>query len=110
MKAEAILRGGKATSSVYGSNALDLVNSIRTHPSRGATPLTSIDFNQLLDERGRELWLECWRRQDMIRFGTFLKPFQENENPSDPCRVVFPIPTQQRAVNHNYHPDIVCAN
>jgi hypothetical protein len=108
MKAEAILRGGANTTGPYGSSPLDLINSVRTHPSRGTRALTSLDLPTLLDERGRELWLECWRRQDMIRFGTFLKPFQQKEYQSDPCRVVFPIPSQQRAVNHNYKQDTPC--
>ena len=102
MKAEAILRGGTATSAgAYGSSALELVNSIRTHPSRGASALSSADLNVILDERGRELWLECWRRQDLIRFGKFLQPYQEKDYNSDPKYLVFPIPNQQLFVNKN---------
>jgi starch-binding outer membrane protein, SusD/RagB family len=100
MKAEAILRGGIGTSTgPYGTNALELVNSIRQHTSRGASALPAIDLNILLDERGRELWLECWRRQDLIRFGKFLDPFQEKDYISDPRYLLFPIPNQQLAVN-----------
>ena len=100
MKAEAILRGGTGTSAgPYGSTALELVNSIRQHPSRGASALSAIDLNILLDERGRELWLECWRRQDLIRFGKFLDAIQEKEFISDPRYLLFPIPNQQLAVN-----------
>jgi hypothetical protein len=101
MKAEAILRGGTPTSAPYGSTALELVNSIRQHPSRGASALSSIDLNDLLDERGRELWLECWRRQDLIRFGKFLDPYPQKEYDSDPKYLLFPIPNQQLAVNKN---------
>jgi hypothetical protein len=102
MKAEAIFRGGAPTSAgAYGSSPLQLVNSIRTHPSRGATALTAIDNGLLLDERGREFWLECWRRQDLIRFGKFLEPFQEKEFDSDPRYLIFPIPNQQLSVNKN---------
>ena len=100
MKAEAILRGGTGTSAgPYGTTALELVNSIRQHHSRGASALSAIDLNILLDERGRELWLECWRRQDLIRFGKFLDPFQEKDFISDPRCLLFPIPSQQLAVN-----------
>ncbi len=98
MKAEAIMRGGTATN---GIDEVQLVNAIRTHPSRGASALASIDFNTLLDERGRELWLECWRRQDLIRFGKFLQLFQEKEYVSDAKYLVFPIPNQQLGVNKN---------
>ena len=76
MKAEAILRGGTPTNAgPYGNTALSIVNAIRTDPSRGATTLSSIDLDGLLDERGRELWWENWRRQDMIRFKKFLYAF-----------------------------------
>src|SRR5436190_21595065 len=102
MKAEAIMRGGSPTSAgPYGSTALDIVNYIRTDPSRGAPKLVSIDDSILLDERGRELWWENWRRQDMIRFGTFLKPFQEKDYLSDKKYLLFPIPADQVALNHN---------
>lgn len=103
MKAEAILRGGAPTGAgPYGITALSIVNAIRTDPSRGVAALSSINLDTLLDERGRELWWEGWRRQDMIRFGTFLKPFQEKEDPSDPKYLLFPIPNEQLAVNPNF--------
>jgi starch-binding outer membrane protein, SusD/RagB family len=102
MKAEAILRGGTGTTAgPYGSTALALVNYIRTLSSRGATPLASVNLDQLLDERGRELYLESWRRQDLIRFGKFLAPFQEKNYQSDNKYILFPIPNRYLAVNPN---------
>lgn len=102
MKAEAILRGGTATTAgTYGNTPLALVNSIRTHSSRSAGALTSLTLTDLYDERGRELYLELWRRQDMVRFGTFLGPIQQGPTSSDPKYLIFPIPNQQLAVNPN---------
>jgi hypothetical protein len=102
MKAEAIMRGGTGTvAGPYGSTALALVNYVRTLPSRGATALGAVTLDNLLDERGRELYLESWRRQDMIRFGKFLAPFQEKNYTSDPKYVLFPIPNRFLAVNPN---------
>jgi hypothetical protein len=99
MKAEAILRGGTPTNAgVYGSSALSIINAIRIHSSRSATPLSSINLDVLLDERGRELWWENWRRQDMIRFKKYLLPFQEKDQ-SDPKYLIFPIPYEQLSVN-----------
>lgn len=101
MKAEAILRGGTATvAGPYGSAPLAIVNYIRILPSRGATPLVSVTLDNLLDERGRELYLEGWRRQDLIRFGKFLQAWQE-KGQSDPKYLLFAIPNQQLAVNPN---------
>ena len=100
MKAEAILRGGTPTNAgIYGNSALAIVNAIRTDPSRGGAAMSSVNLDSLIDERGRELWWENWRRQDLIRFGKFLKPFQEKEYQSDPKYLVFPIPDEQLAVN-----------
>ena len=96
MKAEAILRGGTATG---GQTPLILVNSIRTRSN--AALLTTVDLPILLAERGRELYLECWRRNDRIRFGVFNDPVVERSSKSAPFRVVLPIPTLAIAANPN---------
>jgi hypothetical protein len=98
MKAEALLR----TTPSDPDAARAIVNMIRTHPSRNATALSSVNLDTLFNERGRELWWENWRRQDMIRFGKYLEPFQEKEYPSDPTYLLFPIPYEQLAVNPTY--------
>ena len=101
MKAEAILRGGTATSAgAYGSTPLAIVNYIRTLPSRGASALPALTLNVLLDERGRELYNEEWRRQDLIRFGKFLLPRKDKPQSAD-MYLVFPIPKQQADANPN---------
>jgi hypothetical protein len=101
MKAEAILRGGTPTSAgAYGGTALAIVNSLRTHPSRGASALPSLTLDILLDERGRELYGESWRRQDLIRFGKFLLA-RKDKPLSDPSRLIYPIPQTQVDVNRN---------
>jgi len=102
MKAEAILRGGTATDAgPYGGTPLSIVNSIRTDPSRGASALSSVDLATLLDERGRELWWEGWRRHDQIRFGTFLGTWDQKPEQSDTRALLFPVPATQVAVNPN---------
>lgn len=92
MKAEAKLRTGDAAA------GLIIVNQIRA--KRGASPLAVLDLNGLLDERGREMYWEGWRRQDLIRFGKFLQPWQEKAT-DDPKNLLFPIPGSQLAVNDN---------
>ncbi|QQT27914.1 RagB/SusD family nutrient uptake outer membrane protein [Sphingobacterium spiritivorum] len=95
MQAEAILRGGTGAP----GDALDLVNSIRT--KRGVSSFTTLTLDALLDERARELYWEGWRRQDLIRFGKFLLAWQEKAADADPKTLVYPIPSQQIAVNPN---------
>ena len=92
MKAEAQLRTGNAV------GALLIMNDIRA--KRGATPLVVANMTNLLDERGRELYWEGWRRQDLIRFGKFLQPWQEKAA-SNPRNILFPIPSNQLSVNPN---------
>ena len=102
MKAEALLRGGVPTNAgSYGNTAISIVNTIRTDASRGASVLSSVTPDNLIDERGRELWWEGWRRQDLIRFKKFLLPFQEKNYTSDPKYLIYPIPADQLAVNPN---------
>jgi hypothetical protein len=98
MKAEAILRGGTATGSAPYNSPLNLVNFVRG--VRGASVLSSVDLNVMLDERGREFYWEGQRRNDLIRFGKFLAAFQEKPV-SGPERLLFPIPNPQLAANPN---------
>lgn len=92
MKAEALLRKGNAAA------ALDLVNQVRV--ARNASPFGSLDANLLLAERGRELYWEGWRRQDLIRFGRFLDAWQEKPASGNE-RLLFPIPATALSVNPN---------
>jgi hypothetical protein len=92
MKAEALLRTGNA------GDALLIVNNLRG--VRGASALGSLDADKLLDERGRELYWEGHRRQDMIRFGRFLDAYREKPE-SGAERLLFPIPATALAVNPN---------
>lgn len=105
MMAEARLRQTPADA----AGALTLVNVLRA--ARGAAPLAAItlvnpanvyDPTTLLAERGRELYWESWRRQDLIRFGVFLKPWALKEADADPQRnLLFPIAPDELLANPN---------
>ncbi|MET3499413.1 MULTISPECIES: RagB/SusD family nutrient uptake outer membrane protein [Mucilaginibacter] len=93
-KAEAILRGG---TDPLGQTALQLVNSVRV--PRGATAMATVDLTAMLAERGRELYWEGWRRNDLIRFEKFNDPVDQRPAKTDKSKTVYPIP--QRAVDTN---------
>ena len=94
MKAEAILRGGSDP-----ETPLQIINEIKSR--RNAPTLTSVNLEALQLERRRELYLEGWRRNDMIRFGIFNAPVQERPNESAATKVVYPIPTIALSSNPN---------
>ncbi|WP_297706435.1 RagB/SusD family nutrient uptake outer membrane protein [uncultured Eudoraea sp.] len=96
MKAEAIHRGGSS-----GETALSLVNTLRG--LRDATPLGSLSDQDIIDERGRELYMENWRRQDLIRFGTYTRDweFKDPAAIGNADRQLFPIPATQVILNPN---------
>ena len=93
MKAEAMLRTNQ--------NPLDMVNTLRE--IRSAAPLASIDDSELLAERARELYTEGWRRNDLIRFGEYLRAWEfKNEGEiGNEKRLLFPIPLPQLLANPN---------
>jgi starch-binding outer membrane protein, SusD/RagB family len=90
MKAEAHFRKGDT------GPALDIINQIRSH--RGAAELTSLSEEDILNERGYELYWEGWRRNDLVRFGMFTDEWHQKPA-SEEFRVLFPIP--QRALDTN---------
>src|SRR5690606_35273561 len=83
IRAEAKLRSNDTP------GALADVNELRS--ARGASLLTSIDLDQLYNERGFELYWEMHRRTDMIRFGKFGDTWTSKTS-DDVNRRLYPIP------------------
>ena len=102
-KAEAIKRGATATN---GDTPQSLFNQIRSYVH---APLLDHDpsLQEILDERGREFFDENWRRNDMIRFGTFESEygFHKHSNPDTrfdkTCRIL-PVPDDILKENTNW--------
>jgi len=84
MRAEAILRKGNAGSALIEVNKLRALRA-------NTPPLASLNEAAMLDERGRELYTEGWRRNDMIRFGVF-KAARQFKPAGDGHTDIFPIP------------------
>ncbi len=106
LKAEALMRlnGGNAN-----ADALALVNQVRKRA--GVSQYTSLNLTELLAERGRELYYEGIRRQDLIRFHAFVggkwghncvgnyQDYWYDRTGEDPKVKVFPIPFSQITLN-----------
>ncbi len=93
MKAEAMMRmGGDATAAVNELRAI-----------RGASLLGSVSESDLLDERGRELYIEYWRRNDLLRFNQYTADweFKDPNSVGDLNRRLYPIPVNALLSNPN---------
>ena len=107
--AEAVLRGGTGGDP---ATALGYINALRTRAYGNASG--NINASQLtlpfvLDERGREMYYECCRRTDLIRFGEFTtsaylwawKGGVLGGTAVDSKYNIFPIPTTDLSANPN---------
>ena len=93
MKSEAKVRNGESGD--------EEINAVR---SRVGMPSLSATLDNILNERLLELVWEGWRRQDMIRFGTYCNQY-DIHTPSEADKkgytTVFPIPEKVRELNPN---------
>lgn len=103
MYAEAVLRGGGGDE----ATALSYVNLLRARAN--AVPVSSINLDLILNERGRELYWEGTRRTDLVRYGRFTDgnyvwPWKGGvaEGTSTPSfRNILPIPSTDLNANPN---------
>ena len=97
MAAECQLNGA----SIDGLNAL---NQVRERA--GLQGINALSAQAVIDERGRELYQECWRRSDLIRFGQFTSGYNwqwkgnvKEGKDVESYRTLFPIPDSDRLAN-----------
>ena len=93
MKAECLVRLGQA------GTAKPLVDAVRQRAGLGILAADP-SLEDIYRERGFELNWEGHRRQDMIRFGTFLQA-NDFRGASQEYRKLFPIPTSALDANPN---------
>ena len=92
-------------SGISHSDGLAYLNQIRERA--GVRALKKLDANTILDERARELYLELWRRQDLVRYNKFTtadylwdwKGGVRNGKAVEDYMNLYPIPTSDRMVN-----------
>ena len=77
------------------------VNMIRERA--GMSAFNTLTEDLLLEERGREVAFEAWRRQDLIRFGRYNDTWWEKPV-SEAYKNIFPIP---RSAQNSSNPNLV---
>ncbi|KXX67369.1 hypothetical protein AVL50_27110 [Flammeovirga sp. SJP92] len=108
MLAEAEKGGPNGSGSISGST-LDLINQIRLRAGTNTVSITEAGSGTwLLDERARELYWECHRRTDLIRWGRYTKGDNwqyrggtENGSLVDDKFRLMPIPASDLNANTN---------
>ena len=111
MYAEAVARGGQGGDM---ATAVAYVNELRerafgnTNHAIDAAWLAANDFQNILDERARELYWEAGRRTDLIRFGQYTSgynwPLKNGVTEGADLNgryVLYPIPVTDLSVNGN---------
>jgi len=110
MYAEAVVRGGTGGDL---NTALGYVNDLRQRAygdnSGDVTTIELQNLDFLLDERARELYWECQRRTDLIRFGKFTtgnyhwewKGNVQEGKATEAWRNLYPIPSNDMNANPN---------
>lgn len=109
MVAESVLRGGTLYTRADALNYLNALRERAYGDQSGNITDAQMNLDYIIDERARELYLECVRRTDLIRFGYFTsdnylwqwKGGVLNGRGVDSRYNVYPIPANEIAVNGN---------
>jgi hypothetical protein len=104
--AEAHLRGGGGDINM----ATNYVNQLRNRSNATSISPNDLNLNFILDERARELYWECLRRTDLVRYnlftgGQYLWPFKggtANGTSTDSFRNLYPIPQDVLIANPGF--------
>lgn len=107
--AEAVVRGGTGGSTTIASDYLKALARRGRPADPNANTFVELTLPYILDERGRELFWECHRRTDLIRYnqfttGTYLWSWKgnvRNGTAVDPKYNIYPIPSIDLSSNPN---------
>jgi hypothetical protein len=109
MYAEAVLRQGQGGSLETAKNYINELRDRAFGDVNHRINVSDITFDFILDERARELYWECHRRTDLIRFGKFTggsylwtwKGNQKTGVATSAHRDLYPIPASDLQANPN---------
>lgn len=104
--ADVLLMAAECQARGASIDGLSAFNQVRERA--GIPAVSQLSLDEILDERGRELYQECWRRSDLIRFGKFTSGYNwqwkgdvKDGKDADSYRTLFPIPDSDRLSNSN---------
>lgn len=103
--ADVLLMAAECQARGASIDGLGAFNQVRARA--GLSGVSSLSLSEIIDERGRELYMEGWRRSDLIRFGLFTtadylwswKGDTKAGRAVDSYRNLFPIPDSDRLAN-----------
>ncbi len=103
--AEAVVRGGSGSK----TDAVDYINELRSRAGVGDIDESQLTTDFILDERVRELYWECFRRTDLIRYNLFTtstyvwewKGGMQSGHGVDSHFNIYPIPSSDINANTN---------
>jgi len=109
MASEAILRGAAGASKTKATEYFNTVRQRAYTGTAGNIAESALNLDLILDERGRELYWECHRRTDLVRFNKFTtgdylwawKGGVSQGQAVDPKFNIFPIPSADISANPN---------
>ena len=103
--ADVLLMAAECQARGASIDGLKAFNQVRARA--GLAAVNTLSLNEIIDERARELYQECWRRNDLIRFklfttGDYLWQWKGNVKEGravDAKRNLFPLPDSDLLAN-----------
>lgn len=97
MYVEALVRQDR----VAEAAAVPDFQTIRTRAGLAPIPADNLNLDTLLEERQKEMALEGWVHNDLVRFDKYLVKWWAKPADTHPGHILLPIPEEKRSANPN---------